>query len=280
MYKTVAEVRTILEKVLNSTQYTGVFDDPPTDQPKEKQQVHIISTASSPPPPYIQKITEPNKFTDHEPLIEDMPMFIPDLFTEEKIMELGNVSNLPKEHKCICSRSEVFIPDATPQIEGLTAIMSKEWIEEAESSSSIIQIYRDFRILLCTIGDAAPQGVFYDQKVGVNVMSKTLVDHIAPDEPLTFSCKHLKWIDGQMVKSQGILCVMSLKMGCNKVFLDFHIFDILEVEEFVLIGQPIEPLVNPNRDKQSSRLRLAKIESRLAYFVLAIPLRKLDRSKT
>jgi hypothetical protein len=41
MYKTVAEVRTILEKVLDSTQYTGVFDDPPkpTDQPKEKQQV-------------------------------------------------------------------------------------------------------------------------------------------------------------------------------------------------------------------------------------------------
>jgi hypothetical protein len=29
MYKIVAEVRTILEKVLDSTQYTGVFDDPP-----------------------------------------------------------------------------------------------------------------------------------------------------------------------------------------------------------------------------------------------------------
>jgi hypothetical protein len=29
MYKIVAEVWTILEKVLDSTQYTGVFDDPP-----------------------------------------------------------------------------------------------------------------------------------------------------------------------------------------------------------------------------------------------------------
>ena len=28
-YKTAAEVRTILEKVLNSTPYTDVFDDPP-----------------------------------------------------------------------------------------------------------------------------------------------------------------------------------------------------------------------------------------------------------
>ena len=41
---------------------------------------------------------------------------------------------------------------------------------------------------------------------------------------------------------------MSLKMGRNKVFLDFHIFDILEGEEFALIGQPIEPLVKPNGD--------------------------------
>jgi hypothetical protein len=217
MYKIVSEVRTILEKVLDSTLYTGVFDDPPepADQPKENQQVHIISAASSPPPPYIEKITEQSKSTDHEPLIEDIPMFIPDLFTEEEYMELGNTSNLSKEHKCICSISEAFIPDATPHIEGLTVIMSKEWIEEVESSSSTIQIYRNFRILLCTFGDTAPQEVFYDSKVGANVMSKTLADQIAPEEPLTFSCKHLKWIDGQIVKSTGILHVTPLKMGHN-----------------------------------------------------------------
>jgi hypothetical protein len=67
-----------------------------------------------------------------------MAMFIPHLCTEEEYMELSNISAMPKEHKCICSRSEVFIPDATLQIEGLTMIMSKEWTEEAESSSSII----------------------------------------------------------------------------------------------------------------------------------------------
>ena len=38
MYKTLAEARTILERVLNSTQYTGIFDDPPEpeNQPTEK----------------------------------------------------------------------------------------------------------------------------------------------------------------------------------------------------------------------------------------------------
>jgi hypothetical protein len=98
---------------------------------------------------------------------------------------------------------------------------NKEWTKEVESNSNIIQIYYDFRIILCTIGDAAPQEVYYDPKVGVNVMSKTLADHIAPEEPLTFSCKQLKWIDDQIVKSEGIVRVMSLKMGHNKIFLEF-----------------------------------------------------------
>jgi hypothetical protein len=42
-----------------------------------------------------------------------MPMFIPDLFIEEEYMELGNVSTMPKEHKCICLKSEAFIPEAS-----------------------------------------------------------------------------------------------------------------------------------------------------------------------
>ena len=112
-------------------------------------------------------------------------------------------------------------------------------------------------MLLCTIGDAEPQETYYDPKVGVNVMSKTLVDHVSY-EPLTFSRKHLKWIDNQIVESKGILHAMSLKMGRNKVFLDFHIFDVPEGEEFVLIGQPIEPLVNPNGDREMLEVKVGK----------------------
>jgi hypothetical protein len=106
--------------------------------------------------------------------------------------------------------------------------------------------------------DAALQEVFYDPKVGVNVMSKTLANHIALEGPLNFSRKHLKWIDGRMVKSQGILHVMSLKMGHNKVFLNFHIFDIPEGEEFILIEQPIEPLVNLNGDRATLEFKVGK----------------------
>ena len=77
--------------------------------------------------------------------------------------------------------------------------MSMEWIEEVESCSSDIQIYLNPRILFFAIGDAIPQEIFYDPKVGVNVMSKTLTDHISPEQPLTFSRKHLKWIDGHIM---------------------------------------------------------------------------------
>ena len=83
MYKTLAEARTILERVLNSTQNTEVFDDPPEpeNQPTEKQQLNILSAAFSPPPPHIEEITEPPMSPDHEPLFEDMAMFVPDLFS-------------------------------------------------------------------------------------------------------------------------------------------------------------------------------------------------------
>ena len=83
--------------------------------------------------------------------------------------------------------------------------MSREWIEEAESCGSIVQIYYNQRILFCAIGDAIPHEIFYDPKVGVNVMSRALADHILPEQPLTLSRKHLKWIDSQIVECQGIL---------------------------------------------------------------------------
>ena len=105
MYKTVSEAKTILEKVLNSTQYADVFDDPPepANPPTERQPLHILFVVSSPPPPHIEEITEPAKTSYHEPLLEELPMFIPDLFSEEQYIELGHVSNMPKEHKCNCS---------------------------------------------------------------------------------------------------------------------------------------------------------------------------------
>jgi len=66
-------------------------------------------------------------------------------------------------------------------------------------------------------------------------MSRTLADHISSKQPLTCSRKHLKWIDSQIVESEGILRVVPLVMGNNRVYLDFLISNIMEGEEFILI---------------------------------------------
>jgi hypothetical protein len=60
------------------------------------------------------------------------------------------------------------------------------------------------------------------------------------------------------VESKGILHAVSLKMGRNKIFLNFHVFNVPEGEEFVLIGQPIEPLVNPNGDQATLEVKVGK----------------------
>ena len=43
MYKIVAEVRNLLKKVLNSTEYIGIYDDPPktVERPYETQQLQV-----------------------------------------------------------------------------------------------------------------------------------------------------------------------------------------------------------------------------------------------
>ena len=47
-------------------------------------------------------------------------------------------------------------------------------------------------------------------------------------------------------------------MGRNKVLLDFHVYDIHQGERFFLIGQPIEPLVNPNQDRAVLQFKVGK----------------------
>jgi len=47
-------------------------------------------------------------------------------------------------------------------------------------------------------------------------------------------------------------------MGNNRIYLDFHIFDIPKGVEFVLVGRPIEPLVNPNRDRATLEVKVGR----------------------
>lgn len=55
--------------------------------------------------------------------------------------------------------------------------------------------------------------------------------------PLSFSQKHLQWISGKTIETEGILRVISTNIGEYEIFLDFHVFDIHKVDpSFILIG--------------------------------------------
>jgi len=162
------------------------------------------------------------------------------------------------EQVCASSRSKAFIPEAIPQIEGLSAIISKEWMEEIKSCEDIIGTTHNFRVLHCAIEGTDTQEVAYDPKVGSNIISSALAARVQPDEPRSFSRKYLKWIDGQMMECEGILRVVPVQMGRNPIFLDFHIFDIPRGENFFLIGQPIEHLANPNHDRTTIQFKVGK----------------------
>ena len=47
-------------------------------------------------------------------------------------------------------------------------------------------------------------------------------------------------------------------METNKVYFDFHIFDIPEGVELLLVGRPIEPLANPNRDRATLEVKVGR----------------------
>ena len=47
-------------------------------------------------------------------------------------------------------------------------------------------------------------------------------------------------------------------METNRVYLDFHIFDIPEGVEFLLVERPIEPLINHNRDRAMLEVKVGR----------------------
>ena len=98
----------------------------PTDLPKEKQQVCILSAAPSPPAPHIGNYRT-NKvhrlWVTHQGYVN--------VHSWSLHKSIWN-SAMPKEHKYICKRSEASILDATSQFEGLNAIVSKGWIDEVQ----------------------------------------------------------------------------------------------------------------------------------------------------
>jgi hypothetical protein len=125
---------------------------------------------------------------------------------------------------------------AIEHIQSISAIMSYEWLREAELSPEVTRITFLSTILLCQVRGSARR-VHYNPSVRINIILEELARTLYLDTSLTLSQKLLQGPSGFILESHGVLRTVPVRIKNSRICLDFHIFDILEIP--LLIGRPI-----------------------------------------
>jgi hypothetical protein len=103
-HKTISEAKDILEKILENTPYTGIFDEFPEEEeevkpsPESKEEEHVTELETLIEQPILDLVAEtpPDKGTQGQ--VEDdepSPFELPFEFEEELFEDYGNTSNYP-----------------------------------------------------------------------------------------------------------------------------------------------------------------------------------------
>ena len=115
MYKTIGEPKAILNRILQNTEYTKVYEDPPKNS---REPTRKAEPSAQSPTPYPQKIFEPNFSTSYpEPFSENHRPFYMSMFDDDESTIDGDVSSLQKEESDADGESKVVTPD--PEEESL-----------------------------------------------------------------------------------------------------------------------------------------------------------------
>jgi hypothetical protein len=255
---TLNEGKDVLGKILENNPYTEIFDEFP-DEGEEP----MPTTLSKPKPiegklafPTIQSVKDCTPltktwFTD-EPFQPYQEVYDPSCdfvyeFYDELFADFGNTWNYRRvERPKAREKLEILIPNTEEverrrqSLEYVSAMSSREWLRETEVMDQVILLYHELKLLSCQVGNFSYQDVFYDSRVGINIIPKSLVLEAFPDEPLSFSQKRVRWISGETIETEAILRVIQTKIGEYGIFLDYHIFDIPKGDPpFILIRRPI-----------------------------------------
>ena len=109
LYKTVSEAKAILNRILQNTEYTRIYED----QPEESQEsTRRAEPSTQSPTPCPQKISEPNFSTSYpKPFSENHRPFFLSMFDDDESIMYGDVSSSPKEESDADGESEVVTPD-------------------------------------------------------------------------------------------------------------------------------------------------------------------------
>jgi hypothetical protein len=140
----------------------------------------------------------------------------------------------------------------------LSAIMGREWLEEAESSAEVIRLPTRLRSTNCMV--IGMDGSFrYDLGLGINIISSSLVQTQLSEEPLSSSQKRLHVAPTQSLDCRGILRAAPVRIANPTLYLDFHVFDLPEnLSHNIIIGRPFMKIMEKVPRDQELELKVGK----------------------
>jgi hypothetical protein len=159
---------------------------------------HISNTISEPiPKPFSDSCDSPREF--------------PFNFYDKIFYDFGNAANQPLVGRHLPPKDQRDHPSDLEEsqwqeqyIGNLSAILSQEWPEEAESFVKVIRLPTRLRTINCmAIGMDGSFG--YDPSRGINIISSSLVQTQLSREPLSSSQKRLHVTPTQSLDCRGIL---------------------------------------------------------------------------
>ena len=257
-----SEGEAILEKILENTPYTGIYDEFPEEEkevkpsPDQQEEIHATESEiqSNPSNDLVVK-KSPTKGTqttleDDEP---NPPMF-PFEIEDGVFEDFGNASIFPLQVKPLVHSIPFEDGDGLPNnpfliehIKGLLAIMSHEWLVEIELSTEVARITTPLETFCWNLKGTTIEA-YYSPTVGMNIILKAMAEEICPNESLIPSYKLLRTPSGVTIESSGVIRTIMLCIRGFEYFLDFHIYDIPNTS--LLIGVPLGTIFQ-ERPKQS-----------------------------
>jgi len=95
LHKTISEAKAILNRILQNTKCTGIYEDPPEESREPTQRAEPFAQIPTSCP---QKIAEPKPSTSNpDPFSKNHWPFFLSMFDDDESTKDGDVSSLPKE---------------------------------------------------------------------------------------------------------------------------------------------------------------------------------------
>jgi hypothetical protein len=173
-------------------------------EPKPIEEKHTFPTIQ-----FVEDCTPVTKtwFTD-EPFQPYMEVDDPSCdfvyeFYDELFADFGNTWNYRRvERPKGREKQETLVPTSEDRsehfmlISNLSAIMSREWLDEAESSTDVIKLPTKMRHTRCELM-GSKHDVGYEPSLGINIISSSLAKSLAAASSLSRSSKLLNVTSGE-----------------------------------------------------------------------------------